>query len=41
MDCLELAVHCKCKKFVSNTTVQQILDNIWEGKKNDSVKLVG
>ena len=36
MDCLELAVYCKCKKFVSNSIVQSILDDIWNGKKSDS-----
>lgn len=40
MDSLELAVHCKCKRFVSNSTVQTILDNIWEGKRNDSLTMV-
>jgi hypothetical protein len=40
MDSLELAVHCKCKRFVSNSTVQCILDNIWLGKRNDSLKMV-
>ena len=40
MDILELAVHCKCKRFVSNSTVQCILDNIWQGKRNDLLKMV-
>ncbi len=40
MDSLELAVRCKCKRFVSNTTVQSILDNIWEGRRNDSLTMV-
>ena len=40
MDSLELAVHCKCKKFVSNSTVQSILDNIWNGTRNDSLEEV-
>ncbi len=41
MDCLELAVDFECKRFVSNTTVQTILDNIWNGKAKDcSIELV-
>ena len=32
MDCLELAVRCKCKNFVSHQIVQAILDNIWVGR---------
>ena len=30
MDCLELAVLCQCKRFVSNSTVQRILDYAWK-----------
>ena len=40
MDCLELAVHCECEKFVSSPTVQRILTNIWNGKKNNHLKMV-
>ena len=40
MDSLELAVHCKCDRFVSNSTVQSILDNIWRGKTNDTSHMV-
>ena len=29
IDCLELAVLCNCKNFVSNSTVQSILDYLW------------
>ena len=40
MDCLEMAVHCQCKRFVSNVTVQRILDNIWTGKRNEPLEIV-
>jgi hypothetical protein len=33
IDHLELAYICKCKKFMSNSLVQRVLDNIWTGKK--------
>jgi hypothetical protein len=41
MDCLELAVHCKCKGFLSTTIVQNILNNIWSGKQQNNSELVG
>ncbi len=40
MDNLELAVHCKCERFVSSTSVQTILDTIWEGKRDDAMEMV-
>ena len=40
MDCLELAVHCKCKRFVSNPLIQRILDTIWNGYINYPVEMV-
>ena len=40
MDCLELAVHCDCVNFVSNSIVQRILDNIWEGKEYKTDQMV-
>ena len=32
MDCIELAILCKCERFISHTTVQNILETIWKGK---------
>ena len=40
MDCLELAVLCKCQRFVSNASVQRILDHIWKDTRNDPDELV-
>lgn len=41
MDCLELAVRkCKCYRFVSNATVQRILDYKWRDTRNKSFKKV-
>jgi hypothetical protein len=40
MDCLELAVLCKCERFVSNTTVQRILDYIWSDTRNKTIEMV-
>jgi hypothetical protein len=31
MDCLELAVHCKCKEFLSTSVVQKVLTKICSG----------
>ena len=42
MDCLELAALCKCEKFVSHSTVQRILDHLWQDtrdKENEKVKI--
>ncbi len=33
IDHLELAYICKCKKFISNSLVQRVLDKTWTGKK--------
>jgi succinate dehydrogenase flavin-adding protein (antitoxin of CptAB toxin-antitoxin module) len=33
IDHLELAYICNCKKFISNSLVQRVLDKIWKGKK--------
>jgi hypothetical protein len=41
MDCLELAVLCKCQRFVSNTTVQRVLDYIWHDTRNEYFQIVG
>jgi hypothetical protein len=40
MDCLELAMTCKCKQFLSNSTIQDILDNIWKGQQHKDSELV-
>ncbi len=40
MDCLELAVVCDCKGFVSNEIIQNILDNLWTGNIYPSIKPV-
>ena len=40
MDVLELAVYCKCEEFVSMPIVQNVIKNIWEGKKFNSNELV-
>ena len=40
MDCLELAVLCDCKEFISMSVVQRALDNLWCGKNCDTSKLV-
>ena len=34
MDCLELAVHCGCKRFVSRPIVQNVIKSIWLGEEN-------
>lgn len=39
MDCLELAVYCKCKKFVSQPLIQTILDNIWNNQHDHFWKI--
>lgn len=38
MDVIELAVECKCEKFVSDIIIQNSLDNIWYGR-NDNFKI--
>jgi hypothetical protein len=40
MDCLELAVVCDCKGFVSNEIIQNVLDNLWTGNIYSSIKEV-
>ncbi len=40
MDCLELAVLCKCQQFVSSSTVQRILDYIWHDTRNECFQIV-
>ena len=32
MDCIELAILCRCERFISYTTVQNILETIWNGE---------
>ena len=34
MDCLELAHLCKCRRFLSNSTVQRVLDYIWQDTRD-------
>ena len=36
MDVIELALHCKCERFVSHLVIQKSLDNIWNGKSDSS-----
>lgn len=31
IDNLQMAVECKCKKFVANGVVQAFLDDVWNG----------
>ena len=40
MDCLELAVVCDCKGFVSNEIILNVLDNLWTGNIYSSIKEV-
>jgi hypothetical protein len=40
MDCLQLAMHCQCKRFLSTPIIQNILDDIWKGKRKKSTGLV-
>ena len=40
MDCLELAVTCDCKKFLSQPTIQKVMDNLWKGTTIDESELV-
>ena len=40
MDCLELAVFCKCQRFVSNSTVQRILDYTWKDTRTECFQIV-
>ena len=40
MDCLQLAVLCKCKNFVSSEIVQNNLQKIWKGTKSSQTELV-
>jgi hypothetical protein len=40
LDCLELAVECKCKKFLSSPIVQSNLNNIWRGSIRETIDLV-
>jgi hypothetical protein len=37
IDCLELAVVCDCKRFVSNEIIQNILENLWTGNIYSSI----
>jgi hypothetical protein len=37
MDCLELAVVCDCKRFVSNEIIQNTLNNLWTGNIYSSI----
>ena len=36
MDCLQLAVECKCNDFMSTSIVQNFLDNTWKGTRYDA-----
>ena len=40
MDCLDLAVLCDCKEFISMNVVQRVIDNLWNGDKCDISPLV-
>ena len=40
MDCLQLAILCKCQQFVSSSTVQRILDYIWHDTRNECFQIV-
>ncbi len=40
MDCLKLAMHCDCKRFLSTSVIQNILDDIWKGKRKKYIGLV-
>ena len=40
LDYLELAVDCHCQKYVSELPVQNVLDDLWTGKKNNEIELV-
>ena len=40
MDCLEVAIECDCKTFVSSGAVQKALDKIWLGKQTSISKIV-
>ena len=40
MDVLELAVYCDCQEFVSLPIVQNVINDIWSGKKFDKRDLV-
>jgi hypothetical protein len=40
VDCLELAALSKCENFVSHSTVQRILDHLWEDKRDKNIKKV-
>jgi len=40
LDCLELAVECNCKSFLSIPIVQSNLNNIWRGSIRETVDLV-
>ena len=37
LDCLGLAIECKCEKFVSNSIIQNIIDKIWTNGKTNNV----
>ena len=40
MDCLQIAVECKCEKFVSSSNVQSCLDKIWIGQVKGKIDMV-
>jgi len=40
MDCLQLAVHCDCKEFVSMPIVQNVINDIWKGNRYNISDLV-
>lgn len=40
MNVLELAVNCKCKRFVSYTTVQTVLDDVWYGREKAEIDTI-
>ena len=40
MDCLQLAVECKCEKFVSSSVVQRSLNYIWGWPRTIGIEMV-
>ena len=40
MDCLQLAVECKCRKFISSSIVQSCLNDIWKGTRKNTDEMV-
>ncbi len=40
MDCLELAVDCKCERFLAHRVVQKTMDELWKGESLKSTSEV-